>query len=101
MIGTCTVSRTWATRERTPIPVPSVCGSSRWVDWWPPASMPCTQTASAPAHWAAWASSGVVTVTTVYVPTPANASRVSRVGQPKVNETAGTGSSRRIASLAS
>lgn len=87
--------------DSRPIPVPSVCGSSRWVLWWPPASMPCTQTASAPHHWAVWASSAVVTVTTVKVPARSKASSTSREGQPKVNETTGTGSSTRIASLAS
>ena len=44
---------------------------------------------------------GVVTVTIVYVPTFANASNTARSGQPKVKETTGTGSSRRMASLAS
>lgn len=88
-------------RESSPVPVWSICGSSRWVDWWPPASTPWTQTVSAPAHWALCASSAEVTVTTVCVPALAKASRVSRVGQPKVKETTGTGSSSRIATFAS
>ncbi|SCD76833.1 hypothetical protein GA0115235_10798 [Streptomyces sp. DpondAA-F4a] len=77
------------------------CGSSRCVDWWPPASTPWTQTAWAPAHCAFRASWAEVTVTTVNVPAAANASRTSRAGQPKVKETTGTGSSSRIATFAS
>lgn len=102
MIGRATASRTWATSASSPTAaVPSAWGSSRWVPWWPPASTPWTHTASAPACWAVRASSTEVAVTTVYVPALRRAARAAEEGQPKVNETTGTGSSRRMASLAS
>src|SRR5690606_38642129 len=60
MTGIETVSRTWATRDSSPMPEPSASGASRWVPWWPPASTPCAITASAPARSTARASAGAV-----------------------------------------
>lgn len=96
-----TASRTCGTSASRPTPAQSSSGSSRWVPWWPPASMPCTHTASAPARCAASASAAEVTVITVTVPTAFSAASVARAGQPKVKLTTGTGLSIRIETLAS
>lgn len=101
MTGSWTDSRISVSSGSSPVAARPPCGSSRCVDWWPPASVPWTQSASAPAHRAFRASWGEVTVTTVEVPAAANAASTSRLGQPKVKETRGTGSSSRIATFAS
>jgi hypothetical protein len=65
---------------------------------WPPASNPCTTSASAPALAAAAASAALVTVT--QASQPASWSELSTPsGQPNANETTGTRSSRARASF--